>query len=377
MHRRRAAVFALFVAVAGLGASARPASANHRDNSLWVTVAINAAGRDRLSITDDNFDSTSYVRLASDVAVALDRPSGSFRSVEDFDGAHVLLDEKLARPDPAGRLSFTLDTGKLQVLADNEGYDSLIVELCTPRVHQVVDALVAPEPAPGSRRGSRCRGWYQQINDPAIRAVVQLDPDRHRYPWAVGRVVGAAAIAFGLLGIGATLLRRGPMRRRSWVSWLLSTGSALGVVPLGWGAATLGLWWTGAVADPMLLGGGPVGEQVARTMLPGLVFLLPALLPAAVLLTVPRRVRPRRAPPPAPVPAGPAAATWWPTAWWPQWAAQGAPRAAPLSHPEFRADRPAEPTPFDPPPTAPRPAPPASPVLPAGDSGLGAARIPR
>ena len=260
------------------------------------------------------------------MAVALDRPVGSFHPVEDLDGAHVDLDAKLARPDARGGLAYALDTARLQLVAQRRGYHALIVEVCTPRVRQLVDALVAPEPSPGANPGSRCRGWYQPVDDPPIRAVVQLAPDRRRYPLAVGRVVGAAAIAFGIIGIGATLLRRGPLRRRSLVSWLLAAGVGLAVVALGWSTATFALWLSGAPADPVLLGGGSVGEQVARTLLPGLVFLLPALLPPAILLTVPRRDS-KPAVPAAPI--GPPTVTWWPAAWWPQWAAQGAPPGVP------------------------------------------------
>jgi len=288
-------------------ADAGPAAANHEDRRLWVTVAINAAGRDRLVVTDYSLNSGNDLRLASAVAVALDRPSGSFRAVRDLSGAHVVLRDKLARPDGRGGLSYALDSGKLQVLAQNEGYKSVIVEVCAPRVRQVFDTLVAPEASPHSSPLSRCRGWFQPVEDPSIRAVFQL--------------VGVAAMAFGLLGIGATLLRRGPLRRRSLASWLLSAGSVAGVIPLGWGAATLALWLSGAVADPMLLGDGSVGEQVARTLLPGLVFVVPALLPAVLLLSVPRKQK--GPPPPAPSTLGPPEVTWWPVEWWSRWAARG------------------------------------------------------
>jgi len=326
-------VAAILVAVAGSGTLARPAAANHQATTLWVTIAINAAGGDRLTVTDDGLASTGFSPLASDVALALDRPAGSFRSVEDIDGAHVLLEDKLAQRDGRGGLRFALDTGKLQLVAQDRGYDAVAVEVCTPWVRQVVDAMVAPEASPNSDAGSRCRGWYKSVDDPPIRAVVQLAPDRHRYPLAVGRVVGTAAITFGLLGIGATLLRRGPMRRRSWVSWFLACASVLAVLPIGWGATTLALWWSGAVADPMLLGGGQVGEQVARTMVPGLVFVLPALLPASVLLSVARREPPPRVAAPLALAPGPPAPAWWPTAWWSLWAAQGGPAPRPPAPP--------------------------------------------
>jgi len=201
--------------------------------------------------------------------------------------------------------------------------------VCTPRVRQVFDVLQAPQSLPVWPPGTRCRGWFLLVDEEPVRAVVQLSPDRHRYPSAVSRTVGAAACAFGLLGIGATLLRHGPLRRRSVVSWLLAVGSALAVAGVGWAVATIVLWWTGATADPLLLGGGSKAEQVARTLLPGLAFVVPALLPAALLLTVPPR---ERAAPPGP-PPGPPLPTWWPAAWWPQWAAQQATPAPPASTP--------------------------------------------
>jgi len=323
MNRGWAAFSSVLLAVAAavvVLADAGPAAANHEDRRLWVTVAINAAGRDRLVVTDYSLNSGNDLRLASAVALALDRPPGSFRAVRDLGGAHVVLRDKLARPDVRGGLSYALDSGKLQVLAQNEGYKSVIVEVCAPRVRQVFDTLVAPEASPHSSPGSRCRGWFQPVEDPSIRAVFQLAPDRGRYPAAVGRVVGVAAIAFGLAGIGATLLRRGPLRRRSLASWLLSGGIVVGVVPLGWGAATVALWLSGAAADPMLLGDGSVGEQVARTLLPGLVFVLPALLPAVLLLSVPPKEKGQ--PPTSPATLGPSAVTWWPAEWWPLWAAR-------------------------------------------------------
>ncbi|MEO5678066.1 MAG: hypothetical protein ABIS47_00170, partial [Acidimicrobiales bacterium] len=299
---------------------AGPASANHDDKELEVVVALNAAGSDRISVRDATFDSTSFTTLASEVAIALGRPPGSFRASEDLRGGAIHPDAKLAQPDERGGLSYALDTGQLQVLGQRDGYDAIILVLCTPRVHQVVDALVAPQEAPYAKPGSRCRGWYQPIDEPAIRAVVQLLPDRQRYPGAVTTVAGAAAIAFGLLGLGATLLRRGPLKRRSLASWLLSLGAALVVFPAGWSAVSIALWVRGPAADPMLLGGGSDGEQVVRTLFPGLAFLLPALLPAVILLSAPRRPRP---PPPAPgAPAAPPLPTWWPVDWWRHWAGQ-------------------------------------------------------
>ncbi len=333
MGRRRVGLGAV-LAVVGFatflaGPLARPAAADHDDHELWVTVAINAAGGDRITVTDDSFDMAAYVGLGDDVAVALGRPPGSFRVVEDFGDLVVELDDKLATVDRRGGLSYTLDTGDLQVLAQREGFTAVLVEVCTPKVRQVVDALVAPQPLPDFVP-SRCRGWYQPVDDPAIRAVVQLDPDRHRYPSAVARVAGTAAIAFAVLGLGATLLRRGPLKRRSSASWLASIGSLLGVTSIGWAVVTFALWWSGAAADPVLISGGKVGEQAARTMLPGLAFLLPALLPGAVLLTVPRREKRPPAQPVPRAPAGPPAPIWWPTAWWSQWAARSAPPTEPL-----------------------------------------------
>lgn len=331
MCRGRAVLAALTVSLVAVTAlSARPGAASHDDTELRVTVAINAAGDDRLSVSDTTYDSTDDVELASAVAIALDRPPGSFRVAEDWDGADVVLRDKLARPDSRGGLSYAVDTGKLQLLADQNGYEAVVLQVCAPRVRQVVSSLVASQRIDSP--GSRCRGWYQPVDEPPIRAVVQLAPDRHRYPTAVGRTIGAVAVTFGILGIGATLLRRGPLRRRSLASWLLAGGIGLVVAPVGWGAVTLILWWTGAPADPMLLDPGSVGEQVARTLLPGLGFVLPALLPAAILLTVaPKEKALPRGPAPlaAASPGGPPATTWWPAAWWAQWAAQGQPPAAP------------------------------------------------
>ncbi len=300
-----------------------PAAANHT-SELEVTVALNAAGQDRISVRDDKFDTTDYVRLASDVAIALDRPPGSFRASEDFEGGVIQPEAKLAQPDGRGGHSYALDTGKLQVLAQRQGYEAVVVVVCTPKVRQVVNSLVAPDRSLGDSPNSRCGAWYQPVDDPALRAVVQLLPDRQRYPTAVLRTVGAAAITFALLGLGATLLRRGPLRRRSLASWLLSVGAALGVAAVGWAVVTLLLWWRGAAADPMLLGGGSDGEQVVRTLLPGLAFVVPALLPAAVLLGAAKKEKKMPLPPPDSLaPPNPPGPTWWPTPWWQQWAAQG------------------------------------------------------
>jgi len=322
MTRGRSLLLAFVATVAIAAAPAAPAAASHDLLELEVIVALNAAGDDSISVGDLSNDSpASYLELASDVAVALDRPAGSFRTSSGLEGGHIHPDGKLATPDGRGGLSYTLDTGKLQLLAQQEGYEAVIVVVCTPPVRQVVDALVAPVGAPYGTPGNRCRGWYQEADAPPIRAVVQLLPDRDRYSSAMIRVVGAAAITFALLGLAATLLRRGPLPRRSTASWLLSIGSAVVLAPLGWATVSLILWLKGPPADPMLLGGGSDGEQVARTLLPGLAFLVPALLPAAVLLSAARTQGP---PPKPPVAAGPPVPLWWPTAWWERWAAQGA-----------------------------------------------------
>lgn len=337
MHRGRIAVVGALLGVllgllATAGPGARSAAANHDDKELEVVVALNAAGRDRISVRDATFDTTSYVILATEVAVALDRPVGSFRASEDVDGGFVELTAKLAQPDRRGGLSYTVDTGKLQLLAQHNGYDAVILVVCAPKVRQIVDALVAPQSAPYASPGSRCRGWYQPPDEPAFQAVVQLLPDRQRYPAALLRVAGAFAISFGVVGIGATLLRRGPLQRRSLWSWLLSTAAVL-AIPMGWGTVTLALWASGAAADPVLLGGRSVGDQVARTLLPGLIFVVPALAAVVILLSAPGAKRSPPAPP-GPVAAPPPA--WWPAAWWQQWAAQGSapPRPPPTAGPD-------------------------------------------
>ncbi len=329
MRRGRSLLVAWLVAAAAMASStAVPAAASHQNDELEIIVALNAAGGDKISVLDIASAPDVNVELASEVAISLDRPAGSFRTSEDLEGGYIHPDRKLAQPDGRGGLSYALDTGKLQVLAQKEGYEAVIVVVCTPQVRQLVDALVAPQQAPSPPSGSRCRGWYQPVEAAPIRAVVQLLPDRGRYPWAVARVAGAAAIAFALLGLGATALRRGPLRHRSMASWLVALGAAGAVAPLGWAAVSMILWLRGPPADPMLLGGGTVGEQVARTLVPGLSFLVPALLPAVVLLSA------KRKPPPPPAPAAPAAApTWWPTPWWGQWAAQGARPPGPAQPP--------------------------------------------
>ncbi len=326
MSRARAALsFSLVAAVALIGLLAAPAAANHDDKELEVIVALNAAGRDRISVRDATFDSTSYLSLTNDVAGALDRPSGSFRTSENLDGGVIVPDAKLSRPDGRGGLGYGVDTGKLQVLAQRDGYDAVIFVVCSPKVRQLVESLVAAEDAPYGSPGSRCRGWYQPVDEPTIRAVVHLFPDRQRYPAAVLHVVGSAAIAFGLLGLGATLLRRGPLKCRSVASWLLSAAAAVVVGPAGWGIAALVIWLSGAAADPMLLGGGTIGEQVARTVLPGLIFVVPGLLPAVILLSAAAKPK---LPPPSPGPTGDALPLWWPAQWWQQWAAQAGADAA-------------------------------------------------
>jgi len=163
-----------------------------------------------------------------------------------------------------------------------------------------------------------------------VGAVVHLQPDRARYGWAMSRVAGTAGIAFAPLGRAATLLHRGPLRRRSPASWLLSIGAALPVAPVGWFAFSTILWVAGPPADPMLLGGGTVGEQVARTLLPGLALVVPALLLAAVLLSAARRQKP---PPAPPAPAALPLEVWWPAPWWQQWASQGGAAPVPASPP--------------------------------------------
>lgn len=351
MGRGRTLLLASVVAaMATVTAPVAPVAASHELEELQVIVALNAAGGDKISVLDlAATPPDGYEALASEVAVSLDSPEGSFRTSEDFDGGYAHPDAKLAQPDDRGRLRWSLDTGKLQVLAQQEGYEAVIVVVCTPQVRQLVTALVAPQEAPFGSPGSRCRGWYQEVDDPSIRAVVELVPDRGRYPRAVLRVVGTAAIAFGVLGLAATLLRRGPLRRRSLASWLLSVGAALAVAPLGWTVTSVALWITGPAADPMLLGGGTDAEQVARTLLPGLAFLLPALLPAVILLSAARRPAP--APPGPVVAAGPPVPMWWPTSWWGHWAASGGPQA-PATPP---APPPAGPPPAGPPALAPPP----------------------
>ena len=329
MNWRGAAGSCLLGAVALVALVAVPAGASHDDNELEVVVALNAAGDDEISVSDTT-DTSSYTQLASAVAEALDQAPGSFQTSEGFSGGTIRPNDKLAKPDPEGGLSYTVDSGKLQLLAQRSGYDAVILVICTPRLRQVVDTLTTPQPAPYGSPGSRCRGWYQPPDEPALRAVVQLLPDRQRYPAAALRVAGVAAVTFGLLGLGATLLRRGPLRQRTVGSWLLSIGAALLVAPFGWAASSLLLWVRGIAADPVLLGGGSVSEQVARTLLPGLAFLAPALLPAVILLRAPVR-EVALAPP---VPALPPVPSWWPTAWWQQWAAANPPVAPPTVSPE-------------------------------------------
>lgn len=335
MSRARVALSASLVAAMALvSLSAAPAAANHDDKELEVIVALNAAGGDRISVRDATFDSTSYLSLTNDVAGALDRPPGSFRASEDVGGGAIVPDAKLTGPDGRGGLGYGVDTGKLQVLAQREGYDAVIFVVCSPKVRQLVDSLVAAEDAPYGSPGSRCRGWYQPVDEPTIRAVVHLFPDRQRYPSAVLHVVGSAAVAFGLLGLGATLLRRRPLRYRSLASWLLAAAAVVVVGPAGWGIAALVIWLSGAAADPMLLGGGTISEQVVRTVLPGLVFVVPALLPGVILLGAAAKPKP---PPPPPGPTGDALPLWWPAQWWQQWAAQAGANAA--SAPERPVDQ--------------------------------------
>jgi len=323
MRWGRTLPFALLIcAGAALALPAAPAAASHDIDELKITVALNAAGDDKISVADLNAEpDRGYLGLASDVAISLDRPPGSFRTSKDVDSGYVHPDAKLIQPDRSGGLSYAFDTAKLQLLAQKEGYGAVIIVVCTPRVHQVFKALVAPARAPFALPGSQCRGWYQEVDDPPIRAVVHLQPDRARYSSAVVRVVGGAAITLALLGLGATLLRRGPLPRRSLASWLLSVGAAVVVAGMGWSVVSVVLWIRGPAADAMLLGGGGRGEQVARTLLPGLVFVVPALLPAAILLSAARK---EETPPVGAVPAGPPVPMWWPTVWWGQWAEQAA-----------------------------------------------------
>ena len=339
MRRGWALLLASLVAAVVVSLSPTPAAASHELDELEIIVALNAAGDDKISVVDITGASGRSVGLASDVALSLDRPAGSFRTSHGFEGGFIHPDAKLTQPDERGGLSYPLDTAKLQLLAQQEGYEAVIVVVCTPQVRQVVDALITPEEAPHATPGSRCRGWYQDVDAPPIRAVVQLLPDRDRYSSAMLKVAGATAITFALLGLGATALRRGPLRRRSTASWLLSLGALAVVAPIGWAAVSAILWLTGPPADPMLLGGGTDGEQVARTLVPGLAFLVPALLPAAVLLSTARK---EVAPPAPAVAAAPAVPTWWPTWWWQHWAAQAPPPA---------------PSPPLPPPVPPPPAP--------------------
>ncbi|MFP5375733.1 MAG: hypothetical protein ACLGIO_02985 [Acidimicrobiia bacterium] len=343
MGRGRCLLLVGLVVAAVVALSPSPAAAAHELDELEIIVALNAAGDDKISVVDLTGAPGSYAGLAGDVAISLDRPAGSFRTSHGFEGGYIHPDAKLTQPDGRGGLSYRLDTGKLQVLALREGYEAVVVVVCTPQVRQVVDTLVAPEEAaPYATPGNRCRGWYQDVEAPPIRAVVQLLPDRDRYSSAMLKVAGATAITFALLGLAATALRRGPLHRRSTASWLLSIGAFAVVAPVGWAVVSTLLWLTGPPADPMLLGGGTDGEQVARTLAPGLAFLVPALLPAAVLLNASAKQPP--APGPA-VAAAPEVPTWWPTSWWQQWAAQAAP-PPPVPPPPV-------PPPVPPPPPAP------------------------
>jgi hypothetical protein len=322
------ALGALFAWLAVSVAMAGPAAANHSSDAdeMWVTVAINAAGADRVSVTDENFVSERrWEGVASEAAVAIGRPEGSFEAFDDIDSAYAELDDKLARTDDRGALSWAFDTGNLQLLAQREGYDVLLFEVCTPRVRQVVSTLMAPQPSDFDSPGSRCRGWFQPVDEPAIRGSVQLTPDRNRYSSAMNRTIAAAVNTLVVLGIGAFLLRRGPLKRRSVGSWLVALGAAFGVSLFGWGLVTFTLWWTAAPADSVMLGEGSEGEQVARTMLPGLIFVLPALVPALLLLTVPRKERVV-----APIrPMGPPPGAWGPGGPWQQWGGQSGPPPGP------------------------------------------------
>ena len=86
-----------------------------------------------------------------------------------------------------------------------------------------------------------------------------------RYGWAMSRVAGTAGIAFAPLGLAATLLRRGALRRCSPASWLLSIGAAVPVAPVGWFAVSTILWVGPRRGRRRLLtGASAVDRQVGR-----------------------------------------------------------------------------------------------------------------
>lgn len=358
MNSRRMAVAVLaslsasvLAAVAMAAVVGGPAAANHNQDGdeMWVTVAINAAGPDRISVTDENFvPDRDWTDVAAHAAVAIGQPEGSFDAFEDYDSAYAELEAKLTRTDDRGALSWAFDTGALQLLAQQEGYDALLFEICTPRVKQVYNTVMSPPPSRWDSAGSRCRGWFQPVEESPFRGTVELSPDRNRYPAAVVRAAAAAATTLVVLGLATLLLRRGPLKRRSIGSWLIALGSAFGVSAFGWGLVAFSLWWTGATHDPVMLGQGSVGEQVARAMLPGLIFLVPALAPALILLTAPRK---EKAAPTSP-PAGPRQGMWWPPpGTWPH--GGGSWQTAPLGGPWGPAPVPPGPPPYG------TPAPPA------------------
>ena len=269
-------------AAAAVVAAPGPAAADHQ-GVLQVTVGLSAAGPDGVDLLGVEEREAEVVQ---GVVAALALPDGSWRS-SSAPGSGVSLepDLPLAVLQPDGRFRYDVDTGALQLLAQRHGYDEVVLQVCAPRVSQRVEALVAPGSGHSGLR--RCHGWRLAADDQPVRARLVLAPGAGRFPAAVWRTIGVAAVAFGLLGAGASWLRQGPLRRRTWASWLLAGTSTVVVGGAGWLVTTVVLLVRDVGADAVLLGGGGVAEHVARTTLPGLLFLVPALLPAVVLLRAP------------------------------------------------------------------------------------------
>lgn len=315
------AAAAVVAAVLGWLALAGPASAAEPDKGdLTILVVLNAAGDDVVSISDDEAGTVELrARLAERVADHLGIPPQRRRIDAGYETL-VHVDGKLAYI-AGGRFEVPVDTGPLQVQAAENGYSALAFGVCAPKVRVEAHTVQSPFPAGIGPVLSPCRGWYLATDEAAVTGAITYLPDRERYPAAIGRAMLAAAVLGGGLAAGAWLLRRGPMRWRSWLSWLVVLGAGGAVAAGGWAVTTIALLVSGAAADPVLLGGGSAAEQALRTMLPGLLFAAAAAVPAAVLLSAPGK--PAVAATMAGAGVGAAVEpVWWPRSWWPVWAAQ-------------------------------------------------------
>lgn len=313
----------LLVTICVLSPLGARAGAIERDRGdLYVVVVVNAAGGDVVTLSHDETATDSPgLELAGEVAARLGLATDRRRIDGDELETVIHVRGKVATI-VGDRFTVPVDTGPLQVIAADAGYSALFFAVCPPRVKVETNTVLSPSPDRVGPLLSPCRGWYVEVDDAAVTGDITLLPDAGRYPRALGLLALVALTGAALLGVGSWLLRRGSLHHRTWVSWLLGLGSVAGLGLVGWIVSVGVLMASGAATDPVLLRGGTVVEEVARTLLPGLLLIAAGTVPALVLLSAPRRRVTLPAAPIGPVEQSPA--LWWPLSWWPAWAQQQA-----------------------------------------------------